>query len=69
MIYKIDLGLLIAAGTIAIVLTAKPLSSQPEDVEAGAATIAVSEVRAAASQALELLAEWVSYEEDDPGSQ
>lgn len=30
-VYMIDLGLLIAAGTIAIVLTAKPVSSQVQD--------------------------------------
>lgn len=69
MIYKVDLGLLIAAGTIAVVLTAKPLSTQPDHAKADAAGVAVSDVRAAASKALDLLAEWVSYEKDDPGSQ
>lgn len=57
----VDLGLLVAAGTIAAVLTAKPVSSQPDNSEA--------EASVAIPTAQGLSAEWVSNEEDDPGSQ
>jgi hypothetical protein len=57
----VDLGLLVAAGTIAVVLTAKPVSSQPDHSEA--------EASATIPTAQGLSAEWVSYEEDGPGSQ
>ena len=60
-IYMVDLGLLVAAGTIAVVLTAKPVSSQPDDGEA--------EASVAIPTAQGLPAEWVSYEEDDSESQ
>lgn len=67
-IYLVDLGLLVAAGTLAFVLTTKSASSKPNDGQEGAAAIVVSEASAMVSAAQELFAEWFSYEEDDPGS-
>ena len=67
-IYMVDLGLLVAAGTLAFVLTSKPASSEPNDLQEGAAAIAVAEARLVVSAAQELFAEWFSDEEEDPGS-
>ena len=67
-IYLVDLGLLVAAGTLAIVLTAKPVSSEPASNGEETEITAVSYANAAIAAAEELFAEWVSYEEDDPGS-
>lgn len=67
-IYMVDLGLLVAAGTIAAVLTAKPISSQPDDGNAHTAAIAVPEASVATPTARGSSAERVAYEEDDSGS-
>ena len=67
-IYLVDLGLLVAAGAIAAVLTAKPVSSQPDDVQEDAAATTVSEASATTPTTQEFSAEWVSHEEGDPGS-
>jgi hypothetical protein len=67
-IYLVDLGLLVAAGTLAFVLTNKPASSEPNDVQEEAAITAVPGVSATDPTAQEFSAEWVSYEDDDPGS-
>lgn len=68
-VYLVDLGLLVAAGTLAFVLTSKPASSEPNDVREEAASTAVPEVSATDPTAQEFSAEWVAYEDDDPGSQ
>ena len=68
-IYLVDLGLLVAAGTLAIVLTSKPASSEPVDVREEAAVIAVSEADVTAPPVEKFYAERASYEEDDPGPQ
>ena len=67
-IYMVDLGLLVAAGAIAAVLTAKPVSSQPDDGQSDVAATEVSGASTTITTARQLAAEWVSYEEDDPGS-
>jgi hypothetical protein len=68
-IYLIDLGLLVAAGTLAIVFTSKSAASEPSDVREEAAVTAVSEASAITPCVHESSAEWVSVAEDDPGSQ
>lgn len=67
-IYLVDLGLLVAAGAIAVVLTAKPVSSEPNDGQEEAAPSIALEASASTPTAHEFSAEWVSYEENDPGS-
>jgi hypothetical protein len=45
-IYLVDLGLLVAAGALAIVLTSKSAASEPNDSQEEAAVIAVPEASA-----------------------
>lgn len=66
--YLVDIGLLVAAGALAFVLTTKPASSEPNGVQEGAVTIVVSEASAIVSSAQELFAEWFSNEEEESGS-
>jgi hypothetical protein len=68
-IYLVDLGLLVAAGTLAIVLTSEPASSEADDGQDEAAVIAVSEANNTAPTVEKFSAKRVSYEDDDPGPQ
>lgn len=66
--YMVDLGLLVAAGALAFVLTTKPASSEPNGVQEDAVAIVISEASAVVSSAQELFAEWFLNEEGEPGS-
>ena len=67
-IYLVDLGLLVAAGTLAIVLTSKSAASEPDDFQEGVAAIAVAETRLVVSATQDFIAEWFSNEEEDSES-
>jgi len=56
-IYLVDLGLLVAAGTLAFVLTTKPAASEPNDGKEEAAATAVSEASTTAPKVRESSAE------------
>jgi outer membrane murein-binding lipoprotein Lpp len=66
MIYKVDLGLLIAAAAVAAVLTARPAASQVSEAQADALATAVSEVSAAIQKTQEIFETWVASAEDPP---
>ena len=67
-IYLFDLGLLVAAGTIAAVLTARPASSDADDAQEHTAPSAAPEASVASPAPHAISDQWHRYEEDDPGS-